>query len=70
MGTTNSKSDTDTVHNEIIVHQTELTNSDLIMLMYVICIFVVIKFVLSAYKTWHRTLKKRYMAKVHTIDQI
>ena len=66
MGKTQSKPNVNsgTVINEIKIQQTEVTNIDLIYLIYVIAAVHIMKFFVLIYKLWHRSLKKKYTTNI------
>lgn len=67
MGSSESKSkpavadNTGSVINEIKILQSSIQNKDLIFLLYVIEVVVVLNFVISLYKMWHKSVKKTYL---------
>lgn len=66
MGKTNSKqaNNAGTVVNEIEIHQAEIVNTELFVLLYVIVFLCVVKVLLELQKKWRRSLKKRYSGSV------
>lgn len=67
MGTTPSKQasqqTTGTVINEVEIHQAEIVNSDIRIVLYLIVIILVIQMVMTIYKMWCKNLKRKYLAR-------
>lgn len=62
------KDNAGSIINEIEIHQAEITNSDLIFILYVVAIVHVIQLVLAIYKMWSKNMKKRYMARAKSVE--
>lgn len=59
-----------TVVNEIEIQQSEITNQDLIWLLYIISITHLIKFFITMYKLWKNNLKKKYIQRSATLENL
>ena len=64
------KDNAGSIINEIDIHQAEITNTDLIFILYVVAIVHVIQLVMAIYKMWSKNMKKRYMARAKSMDQL
>lgn len=75
MGKTASKpsDNSGTVVNTVEVneiHQAEVVNSDLFIILYIIVIMSATKLTIQLYKMWQRNLKRRYMTRAQSVDLV
>jgi hypothetical protein len=52
------------------IHQAEVVNSDLILLMYVLAIIQILSFIAKVYKMWKKHLKGKYLKRSQSQNQI
>lgn len=72
MGKTVSKpsANSGTVVNTVEIHQAEVVNSDLFIILYIIVIISAIKLTFQIYKMWQRNLKRRYITRAQSVDLV
>lgn len=70
MGARTSKSNTGAVQNEIQIYNAELSNQDIIILLYIIALVGLANLTLNLYKMWKRSLKRKYMQRTMSTDKI
>jgi len=61
---------TGAIVNEIEVHQAEVVNTDLTILLYLIFISQVLNLLIKIYKAWQKNLKRKYADRYKSADQL
>lgn len=62
------KTNAGAIINELQIHQAEVINTDLIVILYIIAIVHLIQLVMAIYKMWTRNLKKRYLTRAKSVE--
>lgn len=74
MGKTQSKAvdNTGTVQNniELEIHQAEIVNTELFIILYIMLVIQVANLACKIYKAWHHNLKRRYITRAQSIDLV
>lgn len=75
MGKTQSKQvdNTGTVVNTVEiseVHQAELIDTELFVLLYILVILGLINLLIRLYKVWQRNMKRKYVRRAASMDQV
>lgn len=51
--------------NEIQIHQAEIVNSEIPVILYCLLLIQILQLLITFYKMWKRNLKKRYLIKAN-----
>lgn len=55
---------------EVKLQQAEIVDSELFALLYILVTIQIMSFIYKLYKTWHRSVKRRYITRAPSMDLV